>query len=123
MLSGIRMGFADGDVVFSQGDAAADMYVIRSGKVRIYRTHDGEETTLAVLGPEDFFGEMALFAPGLRAATAVAVGDTEVEAVDRPTFMSLIKDPVVWRILAKMSERVRTADEALEGAPPAPHGD
>lgn len=117
MLSGICMGFADGDVVFSQGDAAADMYVIRSGKVRIYRTHDGEEVTLAVLGAEDFFGEMALFTPGSRTATAVAVGDAEVEVVDRPTFMSLIKDPVVWRMLAKMSERVRLADEALEASP------
>lgn len=116
MLSGICMTFRDGDVVFSQGDAAADMYVIRSGRVRIFRTHDGDEVTLAVLGPDDFFGEMALFVPGSRAATAVAVGDAEVEVLDRPTFMSLIKDPVVWRILMKMSDRIRAADEALEDA-------
>lgn len=116
MQSGVCMTYRDGETVFSQGDAAADMYVIRSGKVRVFRTHEGEEITLAVLGPDDFFGEMALFVPGARAATAVAVGETEVEVLDRPTFMSLIKDPVVWRILTKMCERIRSTDEALETA-------
>lgn len=115
MLSGLVRGYEDGDVIFSQGDAAADMYVVRSGAVRVFRSRDGADLTLATLGAGEFFGEMALFAPGTRNATAVAVGPTECEVLDKPAFLALIKDPVVWDMLAKMSARMREADETIEG--------
>lgn len=117
MIDGITVSYPDGAVVFRQGDPAAEMYVVRSGSVRITRTgDDGGTCELGLIGPGDFFGEMALFVPGTRSATAVAVGETELDCVDKPTFMALVKDPVVWRILAKMSERVRATDERLADA-------
>lgn len=115
MLGGIVRGFADGDVVFAQGDAAADMFVVRSGAIRVFRGQDSEEFTLATLGEGEYFGELALFAPGTRNATAVAVGDTECEIIDKSAFFALINDPIVWDILATMSERLRLADETIEG--------
>ena len=52
MLSGIPASFDDGHVFFSQDAPAADLYIIRSGHVRIVRTTDqGEMIELATLGP------------------------------------------------------------------------
>lgn len=113
MLNGISISFGDGDVVFRQGDAAADMYLIRQGQVRITRmTNDGVEVEVAVLGPGDFFGELALFDPGPRSATATAIGALEVEAVDRPTFMEALSgDDSLKEMVAEMSDRIRSLAE------------
>ena len=116
MFDGIPSTYEDGQVIFEQGDAAADMYVIRSGGVRITRNSPNGNVTLADLEPGDFFGEMALFEPGARSATATAVGITEVEAVDRGTFIEAVGSPVVWEIGRKLSRRIRKVDEMLEDA-------
>jgi len=47
-------------VLFREGDRGQTMYVIRSGKVNISKRIGDSEITLAVLGPGEFFGEMAL---------------------------------------------------------------
>ena len=91
MLSGIPAEFDDGHVFFAQGDPAADLYVIRSGHVRIVRTTEqGEMIELATLSDGDVFGEMSLFAPGPRSATAVADGPVEIEVIDRATFLATV---------------------------------
>ena len=116
MFDGIPNTYEDGEVIFEQGDAAADMYVIRAGGVRIARTTANGNVTLAELEPDDFFGEMALFEPGARTATAIAVGTTEVEAVDRMTFIEAVGNPVVWEMCRKMCRRIKHMDELLEDA-------
>ena len=126
MLSGIPSTHSDGHVFFAQGDSAADLYIVRSGTVRIVRTTDaGEIVELATLGAGEVFGEMGLFAPGPRSATAVASGEVEIEVIDRPAFLASIDDPIVLQILEKMSERLRRMDEMLDIAhsaddPPPP---
>ncbi|PKQ29289.1 MAG: hypothetical protein CVT60_06110 [Actinobacteria bacterium HGW-Actinobacteria-10] len=116
MLEGIPSTYADGQVIFSQGDPAADMYVIISGLVRIERECGGQCTELAMLGPGEFFGEMGLFAPGPRTAGATAVGDVEVEVIDLATFKTDVPEPMVWRMLSRLSEHVRQAYNAADAA-------
>ncbi|MDZ4168829.1 MAG: cyclic nucleotide-binding domain-containing protein [Coriobacteriia bacterium] len=120
-LTGILGVFADGDTVFEEGDAAADMYVVRSGAVEIVRERDGARTVLERVEPGGFFGEMALFSPGVRSASAVACGETHLEAIDTPTFQAYLDDPIIWTICAKLSERVRRATAwPAEGDPAVP---
>lgn len=111
---GIVRKYGDGQTIFKQGDKGREMYIIRSGKVKIFRESDDQQVTLATLGADDFFGEMALFGDRPRSATAQAVGKTELLAVGKEVFMSLIKDPVVWSVLERMSERIRDIDNQLE---------
>jgi len=109
MLSGIPRTFRNGETVFTQGDAAADMYFIKRGNVRIvHSADDGDMRELAFMEPGDFFGEIALFHSGPRTASAIAVGDIELEAVDRPTLMNALEsDPELKHIIAEMSARIR----------------
>lgn len=116
MLEGIPCTYEDGQVIFSQGDPAADMYVIVSGLVRIERESGGQSVELAMLGPGEFFGEMGLFAPGPRTASAVAVGDVGVEVIDLATFKTAVPEPTVWRMLSRLSERVRQAYDSMDAA-------
>jgi CRP/FNR family cyclic AMP-dependent transcriptional regulator len=106
--------YKDGDVVFSQGSRGDCMYVIRSGKVRIYRDQDGSETTLATLKPGESFGEIALFDDKPRSASAQCIGETEVLVVTRAEFESMTCDPMVRQVLTKMGQRIREIDEAFE---------
>ncbi|MRS12263.1 MAG: cyclic nucleotide-binding domain-containing protein [Actinobacteria bacterium] len=107
MLSGIPVRFESGAVIFRQGDGAADLYLIRTGSVRIVRTDSHGERVLAELGPGSFFGEMAIFDPGPRSATATAATDVELEAVDRGSFLAAMDEPDVQEMLAEMARRIR----------------
>ncbi len=106
--------YGAGELVFGQGQPGDAMYIIQSGMVEIYRDADGKETKLTTLKAGEFFGEMALFASKPRSASARAVGATELQVIDKATFKDIIKEPVVWEMLDKMSERIRQVDDKIE---------
>ena len=114
LMSETSARFADGKIIFRQGAKGDVGYVVRSGKVRIFRESDEIETTLATLGVGEFFGEMALLQDLPRSASAEAVGDIDLEVVSREGFEASIKDPKVWLMLKKMSARIREVDDAVE---------
>ena len=66
--------FESGEMVFREKDPGGEMFIIHSGAVEIIKHFgDKHETNLAVLGPRDFFGEMAIIESGARSATARSV--------------------------------------------------
>ena len=106
--------FADGEIIFSEGEPGREMYVVREGKVRVFATVQGRETTLAVLNKSDFFGEMSLLTGKPRSASAKAAGDVQLLAVDKAQFDHLIEAPLVRMMLERMSERIFDVDRRLE---------
>lgn len=106
--------FADGEDIVKQGEPGDTMFVLRNGKVRIYRDADGAETTLATLGQGDFFGELAFFDDKPRSASAQAVGDVEVRTITKAEFDSLTCDPLVKEVVAKLAAHIRAMDDAFE---------
>jgi ribonuclease BN (tRNA processing enzyme) len=67
--------FKAGEVICQQGETGRVMYIIREGRVTISRTILGVEKVLSVVGPGEFFGEMAMLNNRLRSATAMAQSD------------------------------------------------
>lgn len=65
--------FQPGEVIVSEGDPGTSMFLIESGSVEV-KTRDprGAEVTLAVLGPGEFFGEVAVLSGVPRTATIIA---------------------------------------------------
>ncbi len=103
-----------GEIIFRQGEAGKEMYVVHSGKVRIFRNQDGHETDLATLGADDFFGEMALFDNRARSASAQAVGETELRVVTKEAYDAMQCDPIIRRLLTTVTGRLRSMDDAFE---------
>jgi len=119
MISGISgvLGkvYREGEVIIRQGDVGDCMYVIQRGEVEVLRREEGREYCLAVLGAEDFFGEMALFDQEVRSATVRALTDTWVLSLEKRTFLQRAhEDPsLAFRLLEGMSQRLRKLEQQL----------
>ena len=107
---------ARGSVIFRQGDTGDRLYVISAGKVKLgQHSSDGRENLLAVLGPGEVVGELSLFDPGPRSATATAVVDSELYELGHQLFVRwlAVNPEAAPGIIADLARRLRQTDEAL----------
>ena len=119
-----RRRFKRGEVVFHEGDPGDALHLVDKGHVAVKRsTPLGDVATLLVMGPGDFFGELAVVAPGPRSATVVALDPVETLALHREVFDDLRQThPAVDRVLievpdaAAVARRGRCPDSAPSGS-------
>jgi len=99
---------APGTVIFRQGDPGDKFYLIRTGRVRVFREDASRETELAVLQAGDDFGEMALFMDEPRSATVAALEETRLMVLSKEQFQSILKGfpNVTFAFVRQMSERI-----------------
>jgi CRP/FNR family transcriptional regulator, cyclic AMP receptor protein len=105
-----------GDVLFHEGDTGDRLYVVTAGKIKLGRTApDGRENILAVLGPGEMFGELSLFDPGPRAATATAVTDATLAGLGHASLHNLLtgRPGVAQELLRALAHRLRRTNESL----------
>ncbi|MEM7469345.1 MAG: Crp/Fnr family transcriptional regulator [Pseudomonadota bacterium] len=103
-----------GEVLFQEGDAGTDAYIVESGAIRISRRNeDGQDLVLTDLPPGGLFGELALIDNHPRSATATATVDTELIKLDRHSFLrDLRENPERAQELFQIfSGRIRRMDE------------
>lgn len=107
---------AVGEVIFREGDVGHTMYVLTSGKVRISKKVQGQERTLAVLGPGDFFGEMAILNGAPRTATATAESATKLLVLSAKAFEKMVvkNAEIAVRLLRKLAGRLDAANQLIE---------
>ena len=108
--------FPSGTVLFKEGETGREMYVIQSGKVKISKQVRGEEQVLAILGPGEFFGEMAILNNKPRSATATVVEESKMLVIDPKTFELLLKNniEIAIRMIKKLAQRLQEADDQIE---------
>jgi len=108
----VERTFKPGDVIVSEGDQGAGVFLISSGKVEVVR---GEGQVLNTLGAGDFFGEMALFEGFPRSATVRAAEDTACLAMTRWDFRAELNQnaEVALAVLETVVRRLREADQKL----------
>lgn len=70
-----------GQRILSEGDPAGPMYIVQSGKIRVFRNVDGVEKSLAFYRAGDFFAELSILNGSPRAASAEAVTDCSLLAL------------------------------------------
>lgn len=81
-----------GDEVFTQGDTAKALYVIKFGSVRIYQKGSaGDKIEVAILGTGSHFGEMAFIDGEKRSATAEIMEKSEIFRVDYDKLNAFLK--------------------------------
>ena len=101
--------YQHGETIVRQGELGDCMYVIQDGQVEVVNGAGNREVQLAVLGRNDFFGEMAIFEHEFRSATVRALGTARILTVDHKNFLRRIhEDPsLAFRLMEVMSGRVR----------------
>lgn len=111
-----QVDLARGQTLFHEGEPGDRLYVIATGKVKLgRRSPDGRENLLSVLGPGEMFGELSLFDPGPRTATATAVADARLHELAQDELVAWIEryPAVVTHLLKALARRLRRTNEAL----------
>jgi CRP-like cAMP-binding protein len=103
------------EVIVRQGDVGNCMFVIQEGEVEAVVEAEGKEFRLRTMGPNEFFGEMALFEKETRTATIRAIRPTRVLTIDKKNFLRGIhEDPsLAFRVVETMSHRIRDLTDRL----------
>lgn len=107
--------FADGEIIFNEGESSSEMFVVRAGKVEISKQVGGHSMRLAMLDRGSFFGEMSLLEGLPRSATARAVGKVSL-LVLRPgsLLLQIRRDPTfAFELLQQLSGRIRGLNDKL----------
>jgi CRP-like cAMP-binding protein len=109
-----------GETIFREGDAAHDMFVVLEGEVEVLKlSRENREHRVAVLGPNDCFGEMSLVDVQSRSATVRSVAPTRLMRVTSEDFDRLYRYDlksyalVTLNIARDLSRRLRVADGIL----------
>src|SRR4028118_1835044 len=107
-----------GEVFYTPMDLSETLFVLQSGRVRIYRAlPEGRELTLAVFEGGTVFGEMALTGQRLRASYAQAMEESEISAMCRADVerLALDKPAVGLQLVHLLSERLAAYEARMEG--------
>ena len=117
LASALQYGdYTRGETVFTEGEQGDTLYIVLSGKVKVgRRAADGRENMLSVMGPSDMFGELSLFDPGPRTATATVLTDARLASLAHASLRPWIKDrpEIAEQLLRVLARRLRRTNDAL----------
>lgn len=103
--------FKAGETIFNEGDPAAEVYVIRSGRVGIQLGN----RLLDTIEANEIFGEMALIDDKPRSATAIALTDVALIPISELQFLLLVtrKPAFALEVMRVLAHRLRAANKAI----------
>jgi len=103
--------FKAGSVIFREGDEANELFVVKSGQVRIQIGN----RTITELGQDSIFGEMALIDCEPRSATAIAMTDVELVPVSEKQFLFLVSQTPYFalKVMRVLAQRLRVTNKTF----------
>ncbi len=105
-----------GATVFAEGEPGDSLFIILDGKVKIVRrAPDGRENVLSVMGPADQFGELSIFDPGPRTATATALTDVSLAKMSQQALLPWIDahPEIGVQLLRVLARRLRRTNDTV----------
>jgi CRP/FNR family transcriptional regulator, cyclic AMP receptor protein len=101
--------FTAGGIIFQEGQPGTDMYIVKKGEVEL-RVHG---KTVEVVGPEGFFGEMAVIEGGQRSATALAKTDCVLMPLNAKRFEFMVHEIPFFavEVMKCLARRLRSLNE------------
>lgn len=103
-------------VVFHENDPASAFYMVKSGKVKIYKlSREGREQVLTILGEGQIFGDVPAFDGGPYPATAGTLEESELLLVRSGDFQALLKQhpDIAIKVIKVLGQRLRQAMELV----------
>ena len=103
--------FKAGGIIFREGDEASELFVIKSGQVRVQIGN----RTIRELGAESIFGEMALIDSEPRSATVTAITDVELVPVSEKQFLFLVSQTPYFalKVMRVLAQRLRVTNKTF----------
>jgi CRP/FNR family transcriptional regulator, cyclic AMP receptor protein len=110
-----RTQFAEGQILFKEGDPADGVFRLLSGSVDVLRELDGEPILLGAVGAGQFIGEMGVMENRPRSATVRATTEVEAEFFNPTEFLDqIVSSPRAARdLIQRLSQRLREADDRI----------
>jgi CRP-like cAMP-binding protein len=108
--------FAPGTVVFREGESSDMVFLLQSGRIRLFKQVGAVERSLRVVRPGDLFGELALLTGSRRQSTAVALDESLALGFDHATFHQVAQTnpDVGLRVIEQIVRRLRDAEDQIE---------
>src|SRR5256885_5296489 len=118
VLTGLvsRKSFPRGASIIAAGDITESLYVVISGRMKVMMSDDeGREVILAILGSNDFFGEMGLIDDHPRSASVVALEACEVLSLAKRDFKKCLAEnfEMAMTVMRGLVKRLREADQKI----------
>jgi CRP/FNR family transcriptional regulator len=117
MERAVPRSYAKGELVFSEGEPCAGLFVIESGHLRIFKSSPGgREQVLTVEGPGSSVAELPVFDGGTYPASTAAMDDTRVYFISKQDFHSLclVHPQVPLKVLKVVGGRLRKLVSIIE---------
>jgi CRP/FNR family transcriptional regulator/CRP/FNR family cyclic AMP-dependent transcriptional regulator len=111
-----RRVYHRGEVIFHQGDPGDTMHLVRDGRVKVVLPAEtGDEAVLAILGPGDCFGELAIIDGGPRSASVVAMEQVETLMLGRSEFLAFFRSnsEAAERLMINLARIIRRVNEDI----------
>ncbi len=102
-------GFAKRTFIITEGDDTDCLYILLSGKVRVFSSDDeGKEVTLFIQEPGSYFGELALLGEEPRSASVATLEKTTCGVISKANFKTWLgKHPdVAFKLIHDLSHKV-----------------
>lgn len=103
-------------VIFHENDPAAAFYLVKTGRVKIYKTGpEGREQVLSILGDGQIFGDVPAFDGGPYPASAATMSDSEIYLIRSEDFQALVRQhpEVALKIIRVLGQRLRQSMELV----------
>jgi CRP/FNR family cyclic AMP-dependent transcriptional regulator len=111
-----ELSYLAGQIVFKLGDAGGVMYVVESGKIELFVQDAGDERVhLGYVGEGELFGELSLLDNEPRSASAKAVENTRLIAIDREDLLILVQahPPAALDMMGALGHRIRSSNQLV----------
>lgn len=114
----VRRSFPRHTLVIQEGDPGQSLYLLRKGRAKVFiGDGGGREVIVAILGPGDFFGELALIDDAQCSANVMTLEESEFVSIGKREFRQVLASSpgMAIHLLKVLASRLREADLQIEG--------
>lgn len=106
---------AEGERLFTQGDAGDALYIIVDGKACVFTEDAGSEKKMGEFGVNEVIGELALLSENPRAASVKAITDLTILRLKREVFVDIVRSngEIGYQILQMVINRFSDTDSKI----------
>jgi len=110
----VTRSFPKNTLVICEGDTSDSLYVVLSGKVKVFLSdEEGKEVTLNIQGEGEYFGELAILDEAPRSASVMTTEATKLIVLSKSAFAKCMEDhpSIALTVMRGMARRLRDLTE------------